>query len=330
MKRISIALVLLAANGATAQELTLGADDKTVTQRAALAGSTSSSTDVSLASRIETLELQLAAMQSRLDNLQSTDSQPPTITINAPTYASQSPEIVSASFTDDQGLFEIKVGALEPYDPEDLTWGEARTLLAGEKSTTLEINQWMEFGFDTVVQAYAIDLAGNAATAFVTIASQTAIKSGAYTLDVPLNEEISGEGCYLELWGPVSISASRLHLGGYYKRTGDVCDGSDPNEAPDAVACIYTGLEWSDGSFGLGGQTVSGISSLSDTYYSKDELTYPETGSTGEDQFFTYMDVQYFDTNPPSVRVDMTLRCESPVHGTTEFGPYQLEGTLEQ
>jgi hypothetical protein len=53
------------------------------------------------------------------------------------------------------------------------------------------------------------------------------------------------------------------------------------------------------------------------------------SGSFGSDYTYNIIDFEYFDTNPGTLRVELSLRCESDQFGTETVGPFILNATFE-
>ncbi len=249
------------------------------------------------------------------------DNEPPEILIEAPTDSSGDCQLVRVTHTDNDGLFEVGAADTESYGCDGTQPGYTRGVLYEDKQEVVnERVILVPFGEEYVVRASSIDFSGNATTATHTITSSTAITVGYYKLDIPLDETLSGSGCQLQ-YGDRQLDAEWLSVYGRYKpNLNEMCTfNSGISEPENAVACVSVDIS------GVGGAS-QGITSIEDTAFSARRQN--SSGSGGGDSYrsYTYMDVEFFDTTPATVSVEMTLECDSSKYGTTIFGPYQLHG----
>jgi len=285
------------------------------------------------------LETRITALEEKLQTLgdsASADLESPEILIKVPANTLGDFEKVKVTYTDNRGLFKVASNALQRLTGFNgfngvnvLLSPVSEVLYESELEVVRESSIIVPFGGEYVVRAYATDLAGNSSTATSTISSDVGISVGQYKLDEPLNEIISGSGCQLQ-YADRLIKAETIHVSGSFKPNLDEqCAYYNINEPENAVACISVGLALQEYN-GLGGSVVGAITSIEDTEFSAN--TGGTSGSGGGDNYkaFTQMDVEFFNTTPATVAIDMTLKCESTAYGTTTFGPYQLHGTLEQ
>lgn len=247
--------------------------------------------------------------------LNTADLEPPQILIDAPATTVGGNELVTTTFSDNQGLFKYRA---PPRDEESVSY-------ESEKAIVVERSVVPRFGQDTLLTAYATDRSGNAATATRVIQSVTGITPGLYVLDEPLNEPLSGSGCGLTNQD-YSLEADTVEVTGSFLQPYETCESFSGNEDPEnTVACIrifVNNVSYSP----LPGTAVGAITSIEDTVFSADSFT----GGGGTSRSYTQMNAEFYDTIPATVSIDMTLRCESTLYGTTTFGPYQMHGTLQQ
>lgn len=270
-------------------------------------------------------------------NGREADFEPPTVVIDAPTSTVGGEATIRTTFTDNQGLFRYSSGFKNFYSRQ----GE---LFAKEKTLTVEYKVVPFFGQNSRVEAFATDLSGNTTTATGVISSETGITAGTYVLSEPLNEQISGSDCDLSYYNsPIPLVANIISVTGEFKGQNSGYDscapqfhyGDDPDPPdPNYVACVSVSVGFEGGYFPLGGGVSADLNSVLDTSFS--ETTIHGSGSGGNENYakYTYMDVVFSDTTPPTISVDMTLRCETRNYSTgetrtEEFGPYHMEGTLQ-
>lgn len=264
---------------------------------------------IKLTARVVELETKAAAA----------DIEAPTVVRDAPASTSGGQETITITFADNVGLFQVW-----PYDNGQ---DYIRALFSGEKTKTIEYEKTPYFGVDTKIEAYAIDLAGNATATTSTITSNASINPGTYILDTSLVAEISGQGCGLNSYGPFTATAVSIGVTGEY-RNG--CDLYDANESPETVACINVYINWETNlpynSNPLAGSVSAGINSDTASSFSKDQ----RNSSSGSYATYTNMTAMFSNTTPATVSLEMTLRCESDEYGTEVWGPYNMEGTLQE
>lgn len=269
---------------------------------------------------IEALKIQVNENTLDLEGIKLiiADSEPPQILIDAPATTVGGNELVTTTFSDDQGLFKYSVGS-----------ERERVSYESEIEIVVERSVVPEFGKDTLLTAYATDRSGNAATATHVIQSETGITPGIYVLDEPLNETISGSGCNLQYQDFPSLEADRVYVYGAFLQPNEMCDYRANEDPENTVACISVSVQGTSNS-SLSGYAKSAITSIGDTVISADTLNSSGSGSGDSYKTYTQMNAEFYDTIPATVSIDMTLRCESTTYGTTTFGPYQLHGTLQQ
>jgi len=264
-------------------------------------------------------------------DIPTADIESPFVSIEAPTSTLGQPEKVKVTYTDSKGLFRVYSdasgsGISNPFLSSSSSTLVSEVLYESEISVVRESSIIVPFGGESVIHAYAIDLAGNATTATSTINSIVGISTGQYKLDPPLNETISGSGCQLENSDRL-LKAETINVSGRFKPDlGEKCANYNMNEIENAVACISVSLQEQEYS-GFGG-TVGALTSIEDTEYSANSGGSSGSGAGDSYNSYTQMHVQFFDTTPATVAIDMTLTCESTQYGTTSFGPYQLYGSL--
>ena len=233
--------------------------------------------------------------------------------------------------TDNQGLYETYTrGNYRSVG------GYARPL--GEVKHVFEEEVAPSFGGDTNVESWAIDLSGNIAFTTATISSDNVITEGLYNVTPPVTGEFSIDGCGGEYSSTNVYSWSQVTVSGRYRDINDSygcgssLNGGGGYANPDSVACVSVGVRNTAADvFGpFGGAGASGELVAGGTKFYKEELGVTSSGGFGYNYSEYYIiDFEYFDTNPATLRVELSLRCESDQFGTETVGPFILNATFE-
>jgi hypothetical protein len=257
------------------------------------------------------------------------DFEKPVIVIEAPTTAS-GPVTIKMTVTDNQGLFEVRTYLPESGD-FDRPRGALEYIYEGEVAPN--------FSGDSVIETYAIDVSGNVTFATAIISSDNVITEGLYNVTPPVTGEFSIDGCGGEYsstnvysWSQVTVSGRYRDKNDYFgDRCGSSLNGGGGYANPDSVACVSVGVRnTAAGDFDpFGGASASGELVAGATKFYKEELSRTSSGSFGSDYTYNIIDFEYFDTNPGTLRVELSLRCESDQFGTETVGPFILNATFE-
>ena len=265
------------------------------------------------------------------DAIRAADLEPPQILVDAPVSTADDEALVTVTFTDNQGLFKYSFG------DSGSGLGSSAVAYESERSIVREQLYAAPFGQDlnVMLYAHATDLSGNSATAsekFI-IKSTAAITPGNYVLDELLDETISGSGCDLQYFTPTQLQANRIDVYGSFSDRNGYFNSCNNMDVENALACITVNVSNTvdnSADFLLGGQVTGVIMSVEDAVFSFESLGSTSMGGGDTSKTYTQMDVEFYDTVPATIGINMTLRCESTQYGTTSFGPYQLYGTLQQ
>ena len=265
------------------------------------------------------------------DAIRAADLEPPQILVDAPVSTADDEALVTVTFTDNQGLFKYSFG------DSGSGLGSSAVAYESERSIVREQLYAAPFGQDlnVMLYAHATDLSGNSATAsekFI-IKSTAAITPGNYVLDELLDETISGSGCDLQYFTPTQLQANRIDVYGSFSDRNGYFNSCNNMDVENALACIIVNVSNivdNTSDFVLGGQVSGVIMSVEDAVFSFESLGSTARGGGDTSKTYTQMDVEFYDTVPATIGINMTLRCESTQYGTTSFGPYQLYGTLQQ
>ena len=255
-------------------------------------------------------------------NGKEADFVPPDVTISAPDMTDGNSATVSVTFTDDKGLFKVL--------SETPDQGKGGTLFAEEKLVNVVYQTLPQFGKNTIVEAYAIDLAGNTTTATHTISSDTAIKTGTYILSPPLNLNMTGQGCGMGNYSPLIRTINTVLVNGrYHTDPTRKCDSNDSVEVENPVACLEIFLNWEVQSPFQTGIRVALPTFETMTFAKSNQKGSWQSGAGYSWQVYVDMTGEFFGGPQPAFTAQVSFRCSSLQYGSESYGPFLFNATLQ-